>query len=149
MQADQLGVPAFSADDEAFADDMLRAMLSEGEDPQDPRQQAQQQPSQLAQQAQFAPQQQQLLQQQQQLAAQQQQQAQLRDPYQQQHQQAPPRYQQPQDPSLYGGPALSTFIPDPSAELHRQVRLQAPAYRQSLNGAASKSSPYEGSKCCA
>jgi len=123
-QAAQLGVPAFSADDEAFADDMLRAMLSEGEDPQDPRQQAQQQPPQLAQQAQFAiPQQQQLLQHQQQLAAQQQQQQQSRDPYQQQ--QAPPRYQQPQDPSHFGGPALSTFIPDPSAELHRQVCVQA------------------------
>ncbi len=115
-------MPAFSADDEAFADDMLRAMLSEGEDPQDPR--LQQQQPQLPQQAAFAmQQQQQLMQHQQELAAQQLQLQKPRDPYQQQ--QAPPRYQQPQDPGHYGGPALSTFIPDPSAELHRQVCMQA------------------------
>ena len=108
--------PGVSAADEAFADDMLRAMLSEGDDPQESLPQQQQQPMQrlqraVQQQASLQPQQQQ----QQQHAAQQQQ----RHVYQQQQQQ--PRYQQAQEGGMYHGAVASTFVPDPSTELLRQV----------------------------
>ena len=112
MQAGRL-VPAFSAADEAFADDMLRSMLSGADDPQEqPLSQQMQQQAVAEQQA--AEQQQQLLQ------------AQLRDPY----QQGPQYLQVPQNPrgvalveaSQNRGSPPGSFVSDPYGDLQRQVR---------------------------